>query len=177
VRQLLAIGLLLVLSVSGTSVPSNAETPETIALRKVLFARHPLDTTDDPKWRSSLPVALRRYCDSVLSQVPRNTPQEDRWVDEEFKALSAPTDVSRWEQSDQRGKRMDRVWNSVVSAVSAHWTERVTFHGLARELMGPGGSLDQVEEDLVEHLANDDAVPGEHLVIDEGQDFKRDWLE
>jgi len=43
--------------------------------------------------------------------------------------------------------------------------------------MGLDGSLDQVEEDLVEHLANDGPVPGDHLVIDEGQDFKQDWLE
>jgi UvrD-like helicase C-terminal domain/AAA domain len=53
----------------------------------------------------------------------------------------------------------------------------LTFHGLARELMGPDGTLEQVAQDLVEHLADNGPVPGEHLIVDEGQDFNRDWLE
>ncbi len=35
----------------------------------------------------------------------------------------------------------------------------LTFHGLARDLMGPDGTLDQVEEELVEHLSNDGHGP------------------
>lgn len=53
----------------------------------------------------------------------------------------------------------------------------LTFHGLARELMGPEGSLDDAVQALVERLADDGSIPFEHLVIDEGQDFDRDWLE
>lgn len=65
-----------------------------------------------------------------------------------------------------------------LNAHHAHANVRyLTFHGLARELMGPEESLDQAAQDLVEHLANDGIVPGEHLIIDEGQDFNRDWLE
>lgn len=65
-----------------------------------------------------------------------------------------------------------------LDAHHAHPNVRyLTFHGLARELMGPDGTLDQVEKDLVEHLSNDGSVPGEHLVVDEGQDFKQEWLE
>ena len=68
-------------------LPCQAETSEASALLKVLYAKSVNDTTNDPKWRATLVVALHRYCESVLIQVPRNTPQEDRWVDEEFKEL------------------------------------------------------------------------------------------
>jgi len=53
----------------------------------------------------------------------------------------------------------------------------LTFHGLARDLMGPGGSLDDAARALLEHLADDGPIPYSHVVIDEAQDFERDWLE
>ncbi len=52
-----------------------------------------------------------------------------------------------------------------------------TFHGLVRELMGPGGTLDDATAALIARLTDDGPVPYDHLVIDEGQDFQRDWLE
>jgi hypothetical protein len=53
----------------------------------------------------------------------------------------------------------------------------LTFHGLARELIGSEGPLEQAEQDLVDHLLDEGDLPGEHVIIDEGQDFKTDWLE
>ncbi len=52
-----------------------------------------------------------------------------------------------------------------------------TFHGLAREIIGPDGSLDDAAEALIEHLSRDGPLPYAHLIIDEAQDFDRDWLE
>ena len=65
----------------------NEPTPEASALQKVLYAKTVGDFTNDLKWRRSLAAALHGYCESVLKQVPRNTPEEDRWVDDEIKDL------------------------------------------------------------------------------------------
>ena len=51
------------------------------------------------------------------------------------------------------------------------------FHGLAREVTGPDGTLDEAVDTLLEHLADDEPLPYDHLVLDEAQDFDRDWLE
>ncbi|NEJ85357.1 AAA family ATPase [Rhizobium leguminosarum] len=51
-----------------------------------------------------------------------------------------------------------------------------TFHGLARELAGPGGSLDDAERKLLDLLVDDEPLPYDHLIVDEGQDLT-DWLE
>lgn len=52
-----------------------------------------------------------------------------------------------------------------------------TFHGLARKIIGPAGSLEDAVQSLLEHLGDDKQLPFTHLVVDEGQDFNRDWLE
>lgn len=52
-----------------------------------------------------------------------------------------------------------------------------TFHGFAREIVGPDGSLEEATQRLIEHLADDKPLPYDHLVVDEGQDFDCDWLE
>jgi len=52
-----------------------------------------------------------------------------------------------------------------------------TFHGFARELIGPNGSLEDAEQALLAYLIDDRAVPYTHLIVDEGQDFKGEWLE
>ena len=51
------------------------------------------------------------------------------------------------------------------------------FHGLAREITGPEGTLEEAVDALLEHLVDDEPLPYEHLVLDEAQDFDRDWLE
>ncbi len=52
-----------------------------------------------------------------------------------------------------------------------------TFDGLVRELIGPGGTLEDAEDAFVAHLLEDRDVPYTHVIIDEGQDFESDWLE
>ena len=53
----------------------------------------------------------------------------------------------------------------------------LTFHGFARDLMGPQGSLEDAVQSLLVHLTDKGTIPYSHVVIDEGQDFERDWLE
>jgi Nuclease-related domain/UvrD-like helicase C-terminal domain/AAA domain len=52
-----------------------------------------------------------------------------------------------------------------------------TFHGFARELVGPEGPLENAEQALLTLLIDDAPIPYSHLIVDEGQDFKADWLE
>jgi len=52
-----------------------------------------------------------------------------------------------------------------------------TFHGFAREMIGPEGSLEDAEQALLAHLIDDRTVPYRHVLVDEGQDFKGEWLE
>ena len=52
-----------------------------------------------------------------------------------------------------------------------------TFHGFARELFGQTGTLDEVEQVLLTHLIDNRPLPYSHLIVDEAQDFKADWLE
>jgi len=51
------------------------------------------------------------------------------------------------------------------------------FHGFAREVAGSEGTLDEAVDTLLEHLAGDEPLPYNHLVLDEAQDFDCDWLE
>jgi hypothetical protein len=101
--------------------PCHAETSEASALLKVLYAKSVSDTTNDPRWRAALAVALHRYCEGLLIQVPRNTPQEDRWVDEEFQELedlaSAPSDRrTDWRTFEERAQKWELRWNRVMSS-------------------------------------------------------------
>jgi superfamily I DNA and RNA helicase len=52
-----------------------------------------------------------------------------------------------------------------------------TFHGFAREMVGPNGTLEEAEETLLALLIDDVPLPYTHLIVDEGQDFKTEWLE
>ena len=53
----------------------------------------------------------------------------------------------------------------------------LTFHGLTRAIVGSEGSLELAEEALIEHFADDGPMPWEHVIVDEGHDFKKAWLE
>ena len=52
-----------------------------------------------------------------------------------------------------------------------------SFHGFVREIIGPDGSLDGAVQLLLERLADDRELPYSHLIVDEAQDFEREWLE
>jgi hypothetical protein len=100
-------------SARAGSIPTSPYSQEAEALRKVLVGKTVND--DDPKWRASLATALHGYCESVLVQVPRNTPEEDRWLNDETQDLRPaftydPDHPLSWE------KRFERLQNSVESA-------------------------------------------------------------
>jgi hypothetical protein len=138
-KQVFLVGSLLALFMAATWPLANAEptpgdytTPEAMALRTVL-AKAPRDSTNDPKWRASLAAALRRYCESVLVQVPRNTPQEDRWVDDELNdlRLGASAGASDWHQ------RMARVEYSLENARKSLRHVLSECSSIAGKLIGP----------------------------------------
>jgi hypothetical protein len=129
-KKLAALVLALCWGLGCTAADAEpAVTAEASTLQNVLNAKRATDSTNDPKWRVSLASALYRYCESVLVQVPRNTPQEDRWVDDEIRDLGdlalkpldqriiAPDHSLSWEQ------RMTRVENSLEFA--RHYMRKV----------------------------------------------------
>jgi hypothetical protein len=102
-------------SARAGSVPTSPYSQEAAALQKVLASKSVTDSADDLKWRASLATALHQYCESVLVQVPRNTPEEDRWLEDETRDLRPnsiydPDHPLSWEQ------RFDRIRNSVEFA-------------------------------------------------------------
>jgi hypothetical protein len=100
----------------------SVRTPEASALQKVVNARPADDSTNDPAWRASLADALHRYCESVLVQVPRNTSEEDHWVDSEWHDVSqehieGDLNWKVWSERMQRlSERTNQVQNSVPNA-------------------------------------------------------------
>jgi hypothetical protein len=95
-------------------------TPQASALEQVLRERNGTDDSNDPKWRASLATALHRYCDNVMAQVPRNTPEEDRWVDREFADVHAtpspPPSLSQKEWDERMARdnaRLLRLLSSI----------------------------------------------------------------
>ena len=79
----------------------SGNTPEALAVQK-FFAKRLTDWTNDPRERALFADALHKYCESVLAQVPRNTPKEDQWVENEER----DTNLSQQE-------RLNRLYNSV----------------------------------------------------------------
>lgn len=49
----------------------------------------------------------------------------------------------------------------------------LTFHGFAREIVGPAGSLEHAEKALLAHLMDDRPIPYSHLIVDEGRTLKQ----
>jgi hypothetical protein len=92
-----------------TCVVAKAEidaTPQASALQKALYAKD----IDSKNGRSNLANSLGAYCDSLFTQVPSNTPQEDRWVDDELKEIGFLTGSPGWIP------RMNRLMNSKENA-------------------------------------------------------------
>jgi hypothetical protein len=120
----LAAALMMAVVIPALSQTRTDITPQARALYEVLFARSPGDdVTNDPKWRASLATALHRYCESVMAQVPRNTPDEDKWVDGEFADIDAtpmpppPSNSKEFdERMSKRTSRLIRVMSSVENA-------------------------------------------------------------
>jgi hypothetical protein len=140
-----SLAFLITLGLTLGCIPCHAETSEASALLKVLYAKSVSETANDPRWRGSLAAALRRYCDSVLIQVPRNSPQEDRWVDEVFREMkdlvSALDPRADWRTSEERSQKWEQRWKRVMSsAENARKTLRKMFSdcsSIAKNLMEP----------------------------------------
>jgi hypothetical protein len=137
-----AFAVLFVLWVSLGWSPANAETVESRALQDLITKG--LKGSDGAGWRLSFATALHRYCESVLVQVPRNTPQEDQWIDSEFLDNSATIkprdwnsigqDRNRIEQEMKRQEQEEKRWGArvrriVTSAEYARKTLREYFSG------------------------------------------------
>jgi hypothetical protein len=98
--------LIALLTISG-SVDASAEpsAPYSRLLRAFI------SNADAPKWRADYAIALNSFCSHVVSKVPRNTPDEDSWVQREtLDAISGPQNALV--------ERTDRVLNSKENARS-----------------------------------------------------------
>jgi hypothetical protein len=126
-RTALFWSLVALTSVMVAPALAQSVTPQALALHQVLQGQHlSTDAPNDPKWRASLATALHRYCESVMAQVPRNTPEEDRWVDDEQKDINATippqhsANIMDWKELDERwarhSARHDRLLGSVELA-------------------------------------------------------------
>jgi hypothetical protein len=101
-----------------TAAAGQPFTPETAALQKLLDTKSP---KNDPVWRASLATALYRYCESILKQVPLNTPEEDRWVDSElnesYQKIDPNLDSQHMiEEFQRQDDRHERAMNSAEFA-------------------------------------------------------------
>ena len=157
-KQVFLVGSFLALfTVATLAAPANDLTPEAEALRQkqiTLWAKdHEWQTSlAGAEWRTSLAGALQRYCESVLVQVPRNTPQEDRWVDQENRRVQSelkepPSLVTappneRLASSEQRmASAEQRMATIMASPENARKTLIAFFSNcsaLAKKLNGPG---------------------------------------
>jgi hypothetical protein len=114
VRKFLVALLVLSASVAYAAQGVDADygpTPEWSALHKLLFQKRSTDLANDPEWRLSLAGALHQYCESVMAQIPRNTPQEDQWVESESRDLGLLVG-----DDEKFIQRSDRLENSVEYA-------------------------------------------------------------
>jgi hypothetical protein len=149
-RCVRSAALALFLSLGGALACAEPMAPEIRSLLDVVNAKEPSDTTNDPTWRLSLARALHRYCESALVQVPRNTPQEDRWVDGELQDAAKSTDpladAERWIQELKRMEvRQNRVFNSPEYA--RKWIRKVLSDcsSIAKALIEPDKRLPAAE--------------------------------
>jgi hypothetical protein len=105
-----AAAALFVVAISAAAAAQESSR-EAFALQRILNSRVlPEHAKNDPKWRTALADAVHKYCESVLAQVPRNTPQEDQWVDNEIQGASTQPNRADFE------KRMQRLQNSAEYA-------------------------------------------------------------
>jgi hypothetical protein len=117
---------LFALALSFTGYNANAQsdlTPEASALQRILFVKLGTNATNDSAWRASLANALHEYCESILTQIPRNTPQENHWVDDEIRDVrkladraTDPSEIARGPVDSESDRRLSRVLNSAEYA-------------------------------------------------------------
>jgi hypothetical protein len=110
-----AMALFVSLGFPAASAQTGLLTHEASVVQDVLGAKLSKRVTNDSRWRESFAAALHRYCESVIVQIPANTPQEDRWVGDEIRNLSANSNVDP-DNPTSFEQRAARVLNSVEFA-------------------------------------------------------------
>ncbi|WP_395644601.1 ATP-binding domain-containing protein [Terricaulis sp.] len=142
----------------------------------------------------SLAPSLRRSIDEREARLVQLTHEQVRiiqYLDEQrTAAVHGAAGTGKTMVALEKARRLARPSEPVLflcynSALQAFLEARhshpnvryATFHGIARELIGPRGTLDDVEQQLLEHLVDDRPLPYSHLIIDEAQDFDTQWLE
>jgi hypothetical protein len=142
----------------------------------------------------SIVRSVRQTFDEREEQLIRLTREQARvidFLDEQLHAaILGAAGTGKTLLAVEKARRIARPTQSVLflcynSALARHLQAHhlqpnvryLTFHGFARELAGSEGSLEAAEQTLIEYLADDRPLPYEHVILDEGHDFKDDWLE
>ena len=142
----------------------------------------------------SLVPSVRQQIDETAERLVRLTDEQTRIIrfldDQAHAAIVGPAGTGKTLLAVEKARRLASTAEPVLflcynAALRDHLSENhrlpniryQNFHGLAREVAGPDGTLDEAVDTLLEHLADDGSLPYEHLVLDEAQDFDRDWLE
>jgi hypothetical protein len=108
-----------------TAAARQPDTPETAALNKLI--QDTKSPKNDPVWRASLATALHQYCESILKQVPPNTPEQDRWVDSEVNESFQKLGDPQLEETERQLDRFDRFERAMNSAEYARKNLRSLF--------------------------------------------------
>lgn len=142
----------------------------------------------------SLVPSVRQRIDETQEHLVRLTDEQTRVIsfldDQAHAAIVGPAGTGKTLLAVEKARRLASSAEPVLflcynAALRDHLSKNhqlpnvryQNFHGLARELTGPEGTLEAAVDSLLEHLADDAPLPYDHLVLDEAQDFDRDWLE
>ncbi|MCC9608572.1 NERD domain-containing protein [Blastopirellula sp. JC732] len=142
----------------------------------------------------SLVHSVRKTTEEWLDEMVRLTQEQARvigYLDQQMEAaIVGPAGTGKTLLAIEKARRLATPHEPVLflcfnSALSKHLQETHrqanvsyrSFHGFAREIVGPHGDLDSCVQRLLEYLCDGVAMPYTHLVIDEAQDFVTDWLD
>ena len=142
----------------------------------------------------SLVPSVRQRIDETEERLVRLTDEQTRIIsfldDQGHAAIVGPAGTGKTLLAVEKARRLASSAEPVLflcynAALRDHLSKNhqlpnvryQNFHGLAREVTGPEGTLEEAVDTLLEHLADDEPLPYDHLVLDEAQDFERDWLE
>lgn len=142
----------------------------------------------------SLVPSVRQRIDETEERLVRLTDEQTRIIgfldDQAHAAIVGPAGTGKTLLAVEKARRLASSVEPVLflcynAALRDHLSKShqlpnvryQNFHGFAREITGHKGTLDEAVDTLLEHLADDEPLPYDHLVLDEAQDFHRDWLE